>query len=86
MDSVTAGSVYVIVAGQGSTATAAPAPRRAHRRMESSAAAGGSVSAASVCALYLELLGTSVRSAQHVGMPAALQGENTLISSTIKAE
>lgn len=78
---VTAGSVTVRAAGLGSTATAAPALRRARRRMAQSAAAGADASAASASAPYLERLGTSVRSARHVGMPAALRGESTFMPS-----
>lgn len=67
------------VAGRGSIVTAAPAPRRACQRMALSAAAGGGVSVASASAPYLEHLGTSVKSAQHVEAPVALQGESTLM-------
>lgn len=51
--------------------------------MVPSAAGGGSVSVASVSALYLEHLGTSVRSAQHVETLVALQGENTFMPSEV---
>lgn len=77
------GSVTVEAAGRGSIVTAAPALRRACQRMAFSAAAGGDVSVASVSALYLEHLGRSVRSAQHVEMPVALQGENTFVPSAL---
>lgn len=77
------GSVTAKAAGRGSIVTAAPAPRRACQRMALSAVAGGDVNAASVSALYLEHLGTSVRSAQHVETPVALQGENTFMPSAL---
>lgn len=70
-------------AGQGTIVTAAPAQSRACQRMTLSAAAGEDVSVASVSALYLEHLGTSVRSAQHVEMPVPLQGESTFMSSAL---
>lgn len=71
---VTAGTVAVKVGGQGSIVTAALALRRARQRMALSAPAGEDASVASVSALYLEHLGTSVRGAQHVEMPVPLQG------------
>lgn len=71
---VTAGSVTVRAAGQGSIVTAAPALRRACQRMALSAADGGDVSVVTVSALYLEHLGTGVRSAQRVETPVAPQG------------
>lgn len=80
---MTAASVTVKAAGPESIVTAAPALRRACQRMALSAAIGGDVSVATVSALYLEHLGTSVRSAQHVETPAALQGENTLMPSAL---
>lgn len=78
------GSVTVTVVGQGNIVTAAPAPKRVCRRMALSAVAGGDVSVASASALYLEHLGTSARGAQHVETPAALQGENTFMTSALK--
>ena len=72
------GSVTAMTAGQGSIATAAPAVRCACRRTVGSAVAGGNAHVASVSALFLEHLGTSVRSAQHVEIPVALQGEESL--------
>lgn len=72
------------VAGRGSIVTAAPAPRLACQRMAHSAAAGGDVSVASVSALYLEHLGTSVRSARHVVTPVALQGESAFMASAVE--
>ena len=80
---MTAESVTAKVAGQESIVTAVPALRHACQRMVSSAAGGGSVSVASVSALYLEHLGTSVRSAQHAETPVALQGENTFMPSEV---
>lgn len=71
-------------AGRGSIVTAAPAPRRARQRMALSAVAGGDVSVAIVSALYLEHLGTSVKSAQHVETPVALQGESTLVPPALE--
>lgn len=81
---MTAESVTVKAVGQESTVTAAPAQRTACQRMALSAAAGGRASVATVSALYLAHLGTSVRSAQHVETPAALQGENTFMPSAFK--
>lgn len=72
------------VAGLGSTVIAAPAPRRACQRMAVSAAAGARVSAASVPARCPEHLATSVKSAQHVETPAALQGESILVPSGLE--
>lgn len=76
---MTAGSVTVRATGRGSTVTAVPAPRRVCLRMALSAAAEGGVSAASASALYPEHLGKSVKCAQHVEAPAALQGQSTLL-------
>lgn len=81
---MTAGNVTVRVAGRGSTVTAAPALTRACQRMALSAAAGAGVSVASVFARCLEHLGTSVKNAQHVETPAALQGESTLVPSGLE--
>ena len=78
------GSVTVKPTGQGSTATAASALRRACRRTASSAVAGGNANAASVSAPFLEHLGTSVRNAQHVEMSVALQGKFTLMPTLQK--
>lgn len=83
MECVTAETVTAKVAGQGSIVTAVPALRRACQRMVPSAAGGGSVSVAIVSALFPEHLGTSVRSAQHVEMPVAWQGENTFMPSEV---
>lgn len=78
---VTAATVNVKAAGQGSIVTVALARRRACQRMALSAATVGGVSVASVSALYLEHLGRGVKTAQHVEMPAALQGESTSVQS-----
>lgn len=83
---VTAGSVTVRAAGQGSIVTAAPALRRACQRMALSAADGGDVSVVTVSALYLEHLGTGVRSAQRVETPVAPQGENEFKPSALRGE
>lgn len=85
-DCVTAENVTAKVVGQGSIVTAVPAMRRACRRMAPSAAAGGSVSVTSVCALYLEPLGTGVRSARHVEMRVLLQGENTFMPGALRGD
>lgn len=65
--------------GRGSTVTAAAALMRACQRMELSAAGRGGASVATVCARYLEHLGTSVRSAQHAETPVPLQGEDIVM-------
>ncbi len=80
---MTAGSVTVTAAGQGSIVTAAAAPRRACQRMALSAAAGVDVSVVVVFALYQEHLGNSVRSAQPVRTPVALQGESTFVPAAL---
>lgn len=81
MEYATAGNVSVKATGRGSIVTAAPALRRACQRMAPSAAAGGDASVVGVSALYLEHLGTIVKSAQRVETPVALQGESTLVAS-----